>query len=334
MQDLVEIPIISLIEIPLENHDIYLPQHPLRDKYGNFVLVNQPRGGETCLYLLGPKGEFYAKNGREGRGPGEFGSINHIELTPENDLYVLDLMNSKIIRFKVLERNIEFVGETALNLAKLSGHYRSVHHINGKNWAVLAGSGFRKDLTLVELDDNFLPVREHLHIPNHFPDIHFSQSQMFTNGGWFSDSKSFNYFLYDSLVVYSYNVKSEVLERIELNEPHSNRPQTDMSREFISKKFGRVDNITLPGVSPQTKPSSTYELIQMRSIARDGNIMVGAIQYYGGDNTFVLIHNFESNETNHLRAPRDFTIQSISGSVILGFEVRMEEPNKLLVLEF
>lgn len=334
IQDLVEIPVMSLVEIRLEDHDIYLPQHPIRDNYGNILLVNQPLNGEKSLYLLGPNGEFYTKFGREGRGPGEFGTINHTELTPENDLYVLDLMNSKILFFKVHESNFEFVGEIALDMAKLGGHYRSVHHINGKDWAVLASSGFRKDLTLVELDDTFLPVREHLQIPNHFPDIHFSQSQMFTNGGWFSDSKTFNYFVYDSLVVYSYNVESEVLERNALHEPHLNRPQTEMSREFVIKKFGQVEKITLPGVSSQNKPSSTYELIQMRSIARDEDIMAGSIQYYGGGYTYVLVHNFETNQTQYLKVPKDFAIQSIKGSVILGLEVGVNEPNKLMELKF
>ncbi len=324
----------SVFEIPVEDHDIYIPQHPLQDNFGNFLLVHQPIGGERCVYLLGPEGQFYAKIGRPGRGPGEFGTINHISLTPQNDLYVLDLMNSKVVRFKVHRRDVEFVDELVMDRTNLGGHFRSIHHMDGREWAVLASDGFRSNLSLVELGDSFRVVTEHLQIPYHFPDIHFSQSQRFTNGGWFSDEQTFNYFLYDSLVVYSYDVVTEVLERRALQWPHLNRTQTQLSQEFITRKFRSLEAPTLPGTPSQSSPSRSYDLIQLYTMARHGNTMVGAIQYYGGEHTYMLIHNFETSRTRYLRGPKDFHIQSLRGSKILGVKVGIDEPNRILELSF
>ena len=334
IQGLEEISIKSVTPIPVEEHEIFMPMHPRRDSFGNYIVVNQPISGERSLYLIGSDGQLLAKTGRDGRGPGEFVTINHVELTEENQLFVLDLGNSKILHFEVTSNDIVFQDEFSMNRAELGGHFRSIHQINDTFWGVLATPGFSSVLSLVELDKTFRLKREHLKIPIHFPNIHLSQSQRFSNAGWSSDSQTFNYFLFDSLVVYSYNVATEVLNRHPLHAPHVSRPQTSINREYIAKQFGGEAIPMPPGNVHNDTDTSDFDLVQFHRVMRDGDLTIGCILNYGEEFTYLLLHDIRMNKTQYIKLPYPFFCNAFVDSNIIGMRSAEVEEGKVLVVGF
>lgn len=327
-----ELPIKSVTTIPVDEHEIFMPMHPRRDSHGNYIIVNQPINGERSLYLIGSDGQLLAKTGRDGRGPGEFNTINHVELTEDNQLFVLDLGNNKILHFEVTSSDIVFQNEFSMNRAELGGHFRSIHKINSIFWGVLATTGFPSQLVLVELDNSFRLKREHLKIPIHFPNIHFSQSQRFSNAGWSSNSQTFNYFLFDSLVVHSYDVEKETLSRHPLHSPHVHRPQTAINKEFIAKRYGGESPPLPPGNTQSNLVSSEFELVQLHQVLRDDNLVLGCILNYGEEFTYLLLHDARAVKTKYIRLPYPFFCQAFVDSIIIGMKSTEDEDSQLIVI--
>jgi len=322
-----EMEITNVFELPLEQHEIYYPMHTVQDNSGRYILVN---GVEWEIILLSSDGELVHRTGGNGRGPGEFTAINHVEITDDNQLYVLDLTQNRVTHFSISDNEIEFVKIISIPISTDSGHYRSIHHINGKFWGVLATSEFNRRFYLLELDSLLQPIREHIEIPAHFPNIHFSQSQI-TNGDWFSGDTTFNYFFYDSLVVYSYDVTTERKSRHILREPHQNRQVRGMNQDFIEEKFG--GNPTSLPTDRNTNTTNDYDLIQTRNMSRYVDMIVTAILYYGGEHTTLILYDVSTGEKRFIKAPSDFHISYFSNNTLIGEQVIPGGPNLVIVLQ-
>jgi hypothetical protein len=302
--------------LPIEQHDLFTPMHPRRDRHGHYILVN---GADWSVFLLASDGSLVDKAGGSGKGPGEFTAINHVELSDDNQLYILDMTQDRITHFNVRQDGLELVGILPVDGRSTEGRYRSIHSIQNTFWGLLATPKFNRTFKLLELDSLMNPVREHLEIPSHFPDIHFSQSAL-TNGAWSSDSRMFQHVFFDSLVVYTYDVGTRLSDRHVLSQPHRKRIATPLNQEFISSKFG---------------PSETtgIELPQTRNVRHSNNRLLADILYYGGDHTFLLWHDLASKETRYIKAPPDFHIQNFVGNEIIGLKVIPNQANELVILQ-
>ena len=316
IENMQEAKIESTFNLPIEQHDLFTPMHPRRDQHGHYLVIN---GSDWTVFLLAEDGKFIDKAGGNGKGPGEFTAINHVELTDDNQLYILDMTQDRLTHFNVTSDGLELIGLLPVDGRSTEGRYRSIHSIQNTFWGLLATPKFNRTFKLLELDSLMNPVGEHLEIPSHFPDIHFSQSAV-TNGAWFSDNRLFTYVFFDSLVVYSYDVSNRQTGRHVLRQPHRKRIATPLNQEFITAKFG---------------PSETtgLELPQLRNARHSSNRLLADILYYGGDHTFLLWHDLTTKETRYIKAPPDFHIQNFDGNEIIGLKVIPNQANELVILQ-
>lgn len=316
IENMAEAKIVTTFSLPIEHHDLYTPMHPRRDRHGRYILVN---GHDWGVFLLDPDGNLIDKIGGHGKGPGEFTAINHVELTDDNQLYILDLTQDRITHFNVTLDGMELIDIIPVDGRSTEGRYRSIHSIHNTFWGLLATPSFNRTFKLLELDSHLNPVREHLEIPSHFPDIHFSQS-LVTNGAWFSDSRLFQYIFFDSLVVYTYDVSTQLKDRHVLSEPHKRRIATPLNQDFMAAKFG---------------PSETegLELPQIRNARHSNHRLLADILYYGGDHTYLLWHDLATKETRYIKAPPDFHIQAFVGNEIIGKKVIPNQATELVILQ-
>lgn len=316
IENMAEAKILDTFILPIEQHDLFLPMHPRRDRHGRYVLVN---GRSWDIFLLAADGSLIHKTGGRGKGPGEFTAINHVELTHDNQLYILDMTQDRVTHYNVTRERMDFVGILPVDARESVGRYRSIHSIHDTFLGLLATPRPNRTFKLIELDSLLLPVREHLDIPSHFPNIHFSQS-LVTNGAWFSDSRSFQYIFFDSLVVYTYDVSTRLTGRHVLNQPHKRRIATPINQDFMAAKFG---------------PSETtgLELPQISKALHSNNRLLADILYYGGDHTILLWHDLATKETRYIKAPPDFHIQMFEDNVIIGTKVEPKKANELVILQ-
>lgn len=314
--NMAEAKILNRFVLPIEQHEIYSPMHPRRDQYGRYVLIN---GRSWDIFLLEADGSLIHKTGGLGKGPGEFTAINHVELTDDNQLYLLDLTQDRITHFSVTLDGMELIEIIPVDGRSTEGRYRSIHSIHDTFWGLLATPKFNRTFKLLELDSLLNPVQEHIEIPSHFPDIHFSQS-LFTNGAWFSDSRSFQYIFFDSLVVYTYDVSTQLKDRHVLSQPHKKRIATPLNQDFMAAKFGPSDTEGL-------------ELPQISRALHSNHRLLADILYYGGDHTYLLWHDLATKETRYIKAPPDFHIQAFVGNDIIGMNVVPKQENEIVILQ-
>lgn len=68
------------------------------DSEGNIYFA-VPRGGDKAVLKFDGQGRFRIAFGRRGNGPGEVQDIGHLALTPDNEVAVTDLGNSRLILY-------------------------------------------------------------------------------------------------------------------------------------------------------------------------------------------------------------------------------------------
>ena len=195
---------------------------------------------------------------------------------------------------------------------------------------VLATPGFSRRFYLMELDSLLQPIKQHIEIPAHFPKIHFSQSQI-TNGEWFTGETTFNYFFFDSLVVYSYDVISQQTSRLVLQDPYQNRLTNSMNHDFIALKYGGI-----PSHLPSNRKDDlgdNYELIQASKMSQDQNRIAVNLLYYGGEYSILILYDLMSGEKKFIKAPPDFNMSYLWNNTITGVVVVPNKPNQVVVLE-
>lgn len=75
-----------------------------------FIVADDKR---PQLFKFDHNGKLLSTIGRKGRGPGEYLSINSIDLNKNNELFVLDVESSKVSKFDSANNFIEFISVSA-----------------------------------------------------------------------------------------------------------------------------------------------------------------------------------------------------------------------------
>lgn len=326
-----ELKVLSIDEFPTFENEIYKPMLPKRDKNENFIIID---GSTWHINLVALDGTLLDRVGGEGRGPGEFVGIGNIEITDDNQLYVLDFSLRRITHYNVTISKIEFVNTYPVGLFSENqlptGQFRSLHAIEKDFFGVVATPRPDRRFELYKLNETFQPIEKVFELDSHFPGIHFSEYQI-TNGRWFSDQSTFNYIFFDSLVVYSLNLNNQSVSRHALISTHNDRIASRINNDFIDLRFNPPPPV-IPGL-PQVEQKSPMELPQIRNIAGFKDIFIADITYYGGSNSYILHYNTSTKETHYIKAPPLFTVRDIHKNEILGIQIGMDGSNKVMTLK-
>lgn len=83
------------------------------------IYVDDRDGSEIIIKVFDKSGKYIRNIGRMGQGPGEFTSVNHLQITPNNELMVIDTNSSKLIFFSLdgdYLRRAPYLGVRALKI--------------------------------------------------------------------------------------------------------------------------------------------------------------------------------------------------------------------------
>jgi hypothetical protein len=103
VENLPEREIKELKYIDKDHEYVSKPHRMLVDSYGQMIVVDSEIWE---IHLFSAEGEYLTTVGGVGSGPGEFSQINHISLSEENMLHVLDLNMQIVTSYKVQHGNM------------------------------------------------------------------------------------------------------------------------------------------------------------------------------------------------------------------------------------
>lgn len=322
--DLDELQVESITELKTEENQIFVPMHIRMVGQNRFIVVE---GQRSALHLLTTEGEVLHTAGNLGHGPGEFVGINQLEVSYSNQLYVTDLSLQRISRFKLVNDRIEFIDAIPFPPQPDQLSLRTIQVSDSGNYGVLMSPRPNRTFQLHKLDESFKSIGQIFEMDGHFPDIHFSNSQL-TNAKWSFDSNSntFNFVYLDSIAIHTVNLLTKSSDRHIVHEPHQNRVANSMNHEHIAQVFRLAQD-------PAYEPDPSLRLPHVFNALTQGDVVIINLIYYGGSNTILLHYNRTTKKTNYIKAPPGFFLESFANDFIIGKWVRPELPNKVLMLK-
>lgn len=319
-------PIESVVDLRTEENGIHVPMHAKRVDRERFIVVD---GLRWAIHLISAEGAVLDRVGGMGRGPGEYQGINHLEVTNSGDLYVLDSSLQRITHYRIRNRNLIFERIWPLRFQPGIQMYRSIHAIGDDLYAVALTTRPHRRLELHALDDSFQTVMRHHELKPHFPNIHFSHTQL-TNAKWFVDpsTSTFNYIYMDSLNVMTVQLPGSASERHVIRAPHRNRKIHPINQRFLDSAYAaQAGSRPAPDALPKT-----FELPHTTQAARDRDLIAIQLMHYGGSTTTILMHNLRTRTTRYVEAPPGFFLLSFKESDLLGKVQDTDGRNRILVL--
>jgi hypothetical protein len=320
------IPIESVLDLKTEESGIHVPMHAKRVDRDRFIVVD---GLQWTIHLISAEGAVLDRVGGTGRGPGEYQGINHLEVTDTGELYVLDSSLQRITQYRMRNGSIIFERIWPLRFQPGIQMYRSIHAVGNDRYAVALTTRPHRRLELHALDDSFQTVTIHHELKPHFPNIHFSHTQL-TNAKWFVDpaSSTFNYIYMDSLNVMTVRLPGSTAERHVILSPHRNRVIHPINQRFLDSTYvSQAGGRPAPDASPKT-----FELPHTTQAARHMDNIAIQLIYYGGSSTTILIHNLSNRITRYIEAPPGFFLMSFTDHELLGKVTDADGHNRLLVM--
>ena len=125
------------------------------DEEGNFYVTDFTN---TKILKYAPNGEFILSFGREGQGPGEFGSLSVVRFDKKSNLYITDGINRRISFFN---KKGEFLRQIRLQERYENLYFNSKNFVVANKWNIAQEANVSKQTSLYGLfDDSFNLVVE------------------------------------------------------------------------------------------------------------------------------------------------------------------------------
>jgi hypothetical protein len=319
-----ELLVVSITELKTEENDIFVPMRITQVGPDRYIVVE---GQRWIIHLMTSEGIILDTAGGAGQGPGQFRGISQIERSNPHQLYALDWSLQRITVYDLADDKLEYVRTIPLPSQPEQQTLRTIHVSDAGNYGVLMSPRPNRTFQLHKLNESFLSVEKIFEMDGHFPNIHFSNSQL-TNAIWFFDNHSttFNYIYFDSVAIHSVNLLNQSINHHIIHDPHRNRLANSMNHAHIAKAFRSNQD-------PAYEPDPNLQLPHSFNALRQGDIMVINLLYYGGSNTILLHYDMSTKKTKYIKAPPGFFLESFTNDVIIGQLVQSEMPNKVMMLK-
>lgn len=292
----------------------------------------------SAISLFSETGELLDETGRNGRGPGEFETINDIQIGPDGYLYVLDLNLMRVTSFRVND-TFEYLNTYSLTrtmdmqLSKIIHGDSGMYAVFNKIEDFSTGKNANQ---LYSLNDDFT-IRNHLldfpgnekfeMLPGVFTD-HLVGLKMH----WDVAGDEFYYISSHDFEITKYNlVSGEELTRKIFDKGPVERVMTPVQLSLLEKRFEPI-LLRNPSFGETLKDSDVLPYFRKFSIHE--NYFLFTILNLDGESGVVLIYDMDTDEVFYIQAPHYFTPFAIHDSRLIGIDYTSQDSRPLLALEF
>ncbi len=277
---------------------------------------------DKTIRLFEENGPEYSTAGGEGRGPGEFESINQLHLGFDKRLYVLDLKLNRLNIFDIDNEGLKFDSAILLEMEP-NLFLQTIYVTELGNYGVFiqrdTGPQPETHFLLFRLDDDFFPAKQLLEMPgneqqqvssNLFMDSYFGRRTY-----WDLDNDWFYYITSHQPIIHIFNLKAESKgDTFHLDLPgRLNDPETmDQVKDrlyFIEEDFHWEI----------LEESTSWPLF--RDFKVQNNTMLFYIFFPGGDKGIYLYTDMASKEIKFFYTPYEFASVYLRDETVYGIDL-------------
>ena len=291
---------------------------------------------DKTIRLFDENGPEYSKAGGEGRGPGEFESINQLHLGYDKRLYVLDLKLKRLNIFDIDNEVLNFDSSIVLEMEP-NLFLQTIYVTELGNYGVFIQRDTVQQpetrFLLFQLDDDFFPAKQLLEMPGN--DQQQVSSNLFTDSYfgrrtyWDLDNDWFYYITSHQPIIHKFNLKAESMgDTLHLDLP--GRLNDPVTLGHIKEHLSFIEEDFHWEVLEE---SISWPLF--RDFKVQNNTMLFYIFFPGGDKGIYLSTDITSKEVKFFYTPYEFGRVSLRDETVYGIDASSAAGDyQLMALDF
>lgn len=310
---------------------VYGPLRLTVDNFGRPVVVDH---SNWSLHLLNMDGNPISTAGGIGRGPGEFAGINHLEIGPDQKLYVLDKKLKRITVYSILDDSLNF--ETVLSLPDFSPYSIETFHFSENAGYVGVFTTLRRKpgetapFHIYQLNENLTLNQELFQIPGN-ETIEMmgvvQDNELGFNTHWVMNNDQFHYAHSDNFSFYSVDMDDLMEEEYSV----SGIPVRENDSEAKEFLMDHLRPITQAFPKMEEEILKREDLPYFLGFATDNEYTYFPIFNVSTDSGMVLQMNNETQSFKAIRVPSRFQMYAVHGNKIYGIDHASSESHIVII---
>lgn len=315
------------------NLNIAIPIQVRTVKQGGFIVAD---GKTNQIKLLDNNGYTLSQAGAKGRGPGEFGTINHIQVDDRGRMYVVDIKLKRISVFSIARQQVLY--EQSFPLSYESEGYLKALHVGpqGRYGVYSSKVLFKQDRnrhTLYRLNKRFEPVENVLEMPGNRRIANelgiMIKHPLGPRTFWdFRDSLFYYGTSYD-FKIHTLNLSTgdtATIAPIDLPP----RRKTPMNTEYLFERLAPIFEVD--PVFEDAIDQSDYLPLMDEIVAGRERILLNTY-YAGGSDGVIFSIDTRQDRIRYIRIPPNYVVHDLHGNTLYGIDYSDPGNARIMLME-